>query len=284
MVTITDMMRPLIEEFLKLNQSVKVNTAQFSEGQIVTAKLGALIGNIVATHKVAGFTSHSGKRFCSWCNVLNTNITKMTIGRLLNQRDTLACARDWLNSTAGVRKKLVKQTGVRSLELNRLPWNPIRNVVLGVMYNCRNQRKLEVPGKVEMKQPYGGTFWSVAQKKRLVAFVFEVVSVKNGKLKSSEWHTLFAIHLPLAAISVFCESEAFDECLQKNKNAIDNSTALVRCTNIVSSNKVSPQDPEDKTYMRTSQMIFPEIKILPNHHYVLQIPQQLKWWGPLMAV
>ncbi|KNZ56865.1 hypothetical protein VP01_22g4 [Puccinia sorghi] len=249
MVTITNVMRPLIDEFLKLNRSVKVNTAQFSEGRIVTAKLGALIGDIVATHKVAGFTSHSGKRFCSWCDVLNTNITKMTIRRLRNQRDTLARARDWSNSTAGVRKKLVKQTGVRSSELNRLPyWDPVMNVVLGVMHNWfegvlqhhfrfrwgfngnYTTDTSEDGNKAEIEEAYGGTFWSVAQKKRLVAFVLEVVvpsgvtqmpkgfgSVKNGKLKASEWHTLFAIHLPLAAISVFCESKVVDECLQKNR-------------------------------------------------------------------
>ncbi|KNZ61148.1 hypothetical protein VP01_14467g1, partial [Puccinia sorghi] len=99
-------------------------------------KLGALIGDVVATHKVAGFSSHSAKRFCSWCDVLNTEIAQMQMGRSQTQMATLAAARKWTDATQTAQKKLVKQTGVQISELNRLTyWDPAKNVVLGIMHN-----------------------------------------------------------------------------------------------------------------------------------------------------
>jgi hypothetical protein len=121
---------------MKLNEPFKIKSHQFPEGQKITARIGALIGNVVATHKVAGFTSHSGKRLCSWCDVMDTNIAEMKIGRLRSTMATLSSAQEWFDATATDQKKLVRKTGVRLSELNRLSyWDPVNNVVLGVMHN-----------------------------------------------------------------------------------------------------------------------------------------------------
>jgi hypothetical protein len=86
------------------------------------------------------------------------------------------------------------------------------------------------------------SFWSDAMKKKLITAVLEVVvptgmtrmprrfgAAKNGKLKASEWHALFAIHLPLASLDVFIGRD-IDERSARNLNAIKNICALVRCT------------------------------------------------------
>jgi hypothetical protein len=117
-----------------LDASNKIH--KFSEGQHVTARLGALLGDVVATHKVAGFASHLATKPCSWCHVIHIKLAEMEIGQLHNQRATLAASRDWLKADLTERKKLVKQSGVQSSELNCLPyWDLVRSVVLGVMHN-----------------------------------------------------------------------------------------------------------------------------------------------------
>jgi hypothetical protein len=89
-----------------------------------------------ATHKVAGFSSHSTKKPCSWCNVVNTKLPNMKIGQPCNQIATLATLQRWLDADPTKQKKLLKDTGVHSSELNCLPyWDPIKNVVLGDMHN-----------------------------------------------------------------------------------------------------------------------------------------------------
>ncbi|KAA1121366.1 hypothetical protein PGTUg99_016125 [Puccinia graminis f. sp. tritici] len=98
-------------------------------------------------------------------------------------------------------------------------------------------------------------FLSVAQKEKLDESVLDVVvptgitqmprglgTKKNGKLKASEWHTLFAIHLPLALLDIFLESGDIDEDLRLNQTALDNICALVRCTNLVSSKRITGED------------------------------------------
>jgi hypothetical protein len=64
---------------------------------------------------------------------------------------------------------------------------------------------------------------------------------------------------------------------------------LVCCTNIVASKEINIQDCDSFAngygiYTKKSFWLFPELKILPNHHYALHIPEQLQWWGSLMAV
>ncbi|MBW0579164.1 hypothetical protein O181_118879, partial [Austropuccinia psidii MF-1] len=59
-------MRPLIDELILLNPGIKIKTPNHPYGRSVVIKIMCLIGDIVATHKVGGFMSHSAKKFCSW--------------------------------------------------------------------------------------------------------------------------------------------------------------------------------------------------------------------------
>ncbi|MBW0594257.1 hypothetical protein O181_133972, partial [Austropuccinia psidii MF-1] len=135
--TINNILKPLVDELLKLNQTVNIQTYQHSNGRNVSVKLAALIGNIVATHKVSRFALHSAHRLCSWCEVTKKDIEKVVVGKCRNKRDTLELSIRWHHQKQ-IRKResLVKKTGVRWSELNRLPyWDPSKDVVLGMMHN-----------------------------------------------------------------------------------------------------------------------------------------------------
>jgi hypothetical protein len=144
-------------------------------------------------------------------------------------------------------------------------------------------------------------FWSDGIKAKLISAVLEVIvpagvtrmprgfgKAKNGKLKASEWQTLYSIHLPLCSLDIFIGRDV-EESLIRNQDVIRNICALIHCTNIVASNKITNKDceifaREYKIYTTTSKELFPNLKILPNHHYTLHMPSQLRWWGPLMSV
>ncbi|KNZ54732.1 hypothetical protein VP01_2872g7 [Puccinia sorghi] len=88
------------------------------------------------------------------------------------------------------------------------------------------------------------TFWSNPIKRKLITAVGEVVvptgvnwmprrfgMSKNGKLKASEWHTLFSIHLPLAWVDMLIGRD-IEKSLRRNGDTIQNLAALIQCTNI----------------------------------------------------
>ena len=70
---------------------------------------------------------------------------------------------------------------------------------------------------------------------------------------------------------------------------IENIAKLCCCTQIVLANKHTESDCEEfrtmyNRYNETSRGLFNDNRILPNHHYALHVPEQLRYWGPLMAV
>lgn len=145
-------------------------------------------------------------------------------------------------------------------------------------------------------------YGQIAKKKSFLHSVSEVVvptgvtkmpnglgTAKNGKLKTSKWHSLFAIHAPLVCIDLFIYSDNFDACFEKNKNSINNLWALVTCTIIIGSKKILIKHKHQfqgayNTYLKTLINLYPSLQVLPNHHYALHIPDQLSHWGPLMQL
>ncbi|KAI7963216.1 hypothetical protein MJO29_003643 [Puccinia striiformis f. sp. tritici] len=111
---------------------------------------------------------------------------------------------------------------------------------------------------------------------------------KHGKLKASEWHSLFSTYLPLSLINFFVDNPA--KCAtDNNQNLLLNFSSLVICTNIVSLKSINDSDSNKlaeaySLYTETSKLVFDSPKILPNHHYALHLPEQMKWWGPLSNV
>ncbi|MBW0593242.1 hypothetical protein O181_132957, partial [Austropuccinia psidii MF-1] len=120
---------------------------------------------------------------------------------------------------------------------------------------------------------------------------FAIGELKTGKLKASEWHSLFSLYLPLAIMdipSVTCYGLGQNEG-SKAKLLLDNLSSLTICTNILASrcvNEINCNEfiKEYDNHCQTSQQLFMDITIVPNHHYALHLADQMKWWGPLLAI
>lgn len=65
--TINHVLSPIVDELLVLNEGIQVCTNNFPNVRLVQIKLLGLVGDVVATHKVAGYASHSTTYFCSYC-------------------------------------------------------------------------------------------------------------------------------------------------------------------------------------------------------------------------
>ncbi|MBW0555342.1 hypothetical protein O181_095057 [Austropuccinia psidii MF-1] len=107
MVTMNNVLKPLVNELIELNKTIRIQTYQEPEGQNVRVKLQALLSDIIATHKVAGFTSHSRRKFCSWCEVIKADIAKMEIRKPQDKNSTKALAMRWHDEQQKTQQKLL---------------------------------------------------------------------------------------------------------------------------------------------------------------------------------
>lgn len=327
MTTITHILTPLVDELIQLDKGFSVPTPRYPKGRKVTVRLGCLIGDIVATHKVAGFTSHAGRLFCTWCHCLQKDVGTMMIARLRDRRSVLDAAHRWKEcQTVKARDDTRRATGVRWSELNRLEyWDPVKSVGLGIMHNWfegvlqhhfryRWAFENNKDGSNEVQstddesntnQPSGPGWLSEAMIKKILKNLQQVIvpqgttrvpkglgTKANGKLKASEWHSLFATHLPLAALDVFIGDYgkfSSGDSGPLNDLIFENFVALVECTHIIGARKVTSSDSKRfgeiyQQYTSTSVGISEDIKIVPNHHYALHTPAQMQWYGPLLSV
>ncbi|KNF00096.1 hypothetical protein PSTG_06717 [Puccinia striiformis f. sp. tritici PST-78] len=74
-------MRPLVDKLVELTAPFNLSRSQHPNGRMIQIKLLPLIGDLGATHKIAGYASHSANHFCSWCNVHRDNREKLKLGK-----------------------------------------------------------------------------------------------------------------------------------------------------------------------------------------------------------
>ncbi|MBW0529428.1 hypothetical protein O181_069143 [Austropuccinia psidii MF-1] len=137
MITINNIMRPLMAKLILLSPATKIKTPNHPHGQSVVIKIVCLIGDIVATHKVGGFMSHSAKKFCSWCELQDHEREELKLGKPCNQMLALGASHQWYNTgTLRLQQMFAKRSGIRLSEINCLPyWDPVTNIALGPLYN-----------------------------------------------------------------------------------------------------------------------------------------------------
>ncbi|MBW0542284.1 hypothetical protein O181_081999 [Austropuccinia psidii MF-1] len=68
-----------------------------------------------------------------------------------------------------------------------------------------------------------------------------------------------------------------------------NECILIQCTQIVGARSVTQEDGQlfsqaYNTYQTTSNVLFPNVRTTPNHHYAMHIPKQVSRWGPLNGI
>ncbi|MBW0473718.1 hypothetical protein O181_013433 [Austropuccinia psidii MF-1] len=96
-------------------------------------------------------------------------------------------------------------------------------------------------------------------------------SPKHGKLKAMQWVSLWKYAIPLIILNLFVADVNNIEKLVNRYNLLQNTTFLVRCTNFITSWRLKKSIGRnfEKTYYKygkTSQNVFENVKILPNHH------------------
>ncbi|MBW0492141.1 hypothetical protein O181_031856 [Austropuccinia psidii MF-1] len=135
--TVNHLLKPIVDELIKLDSDLFIPTYQHPAGRWIQVKLLSVYGDIIATKKVVGFASHSATKFCSFCHAKTSELSLLQLSAKREKNETLAAAKA---SKAAISKnaqgKLLKSTGVRWSELNRLAyWDPSQHVVLGMMHN-----------------------------------------------------------------------------------------------------------------------------------------------------
>ncbi|KAF9016539.1 hypothetical protein BDZ89DRAFT_1216320 [Hymenopellis radicata] len=114
-------------------------TYYFPNGVDVASRIIPLIADLLASRKTAGYLSHSANAFCSFCELLisdieNLNYTEWVARTGANVRMQ---AEEWKNCpTISGKKEIAKRNGVRWTPLHDLEyWNPVQYVILGFMHN-----------------------------------------------------------------------------------------------------------------------------------------------------
>ncbi|MBW0473225.1 hypothetical protein O181_012940 [Austropuccinia psidii MF-1] len=104
-ITISNTLKPLVDEFLVLSKGLNVNTYKYPHGQKMVAQLLPLVGYLVTIHKVVGFGSHSESQFCCWCTSELTRLPTLKIRTRRNAVDILQAAQAWKEAKSLGHKK-----------------------------------------------------------------------------------------------------------------------------------------------------------------------------------
>ncbi|KNZ45587.1 hypothetical protein VP01_7g27 [Puccinia sorghi] len=133
MTKISHILSPPVDELLMLNTGVFIKTHNFPIRQWLSIHLGALIGNILVSHKIADFSLHLANFFCSWCKCKESELMHMQIGRNLKQCEAQVQALWWRgSSTLSNQTQFLKHHGTCWSELNCLPyWDSVKNLAKG---------------------------------------------------------------------------------------------------------------------------------------------------------
>ncbi|KNZ43675.1 hypothetical protein VP01_999g1 [Puccinia sorghi] len=78
MITMSNILKPLVDELLLLNDGVQMSSFKFPNGQ-----------------KVAGFASHAATKFCSYCFCPKQELSQLCVGKLRVGRATISQSLRW---------------------------------------------------------------------------------------------------------------------------------------------------------------------------------------------
>ncbi|MBW0518690.1 hypothetical protein O181_058405 [Austropuccinia psidii MF-1] len=270
-VTISNILRPLINQLLVLKDGVQITT--FS--------------------KPEGVASHSANYFCPWCTARLPDLKLIKIGETRNGLDILRAAEDWKNSkTLSKQNDIQKKTGVQWSKLNRLPsHNPNMHLPLGIPHNLlegvlaehfrfrwgfqdetqekkralkeetikkrrclNNHQEYELDQEsneskheddLELRKGIGGGLFTTEELKMFCYILADLIlptgvgklpkmleASKNGKLKASDWLTLFDLVLPLIFLEIFFHGEEQISSKSKRGQFLQNTGHLAQCTRI----------------------------------------------------
>jgi hypothetical protein len=138
-VTITNVLEPVISQVAPLQTGRVFRTYRYPAGKSYCVAVLPLLGDLVAIRKAGGFSAHSANLFCSFCDLTMDKIDCLDHEgwKLRDGAQVRANGFDWLAATTKVkREEIRKKTGNRFSALHRLLYrDPVRHTVLGPMHN-----------------------------------------------------------------------------------------------------------------------------------------------------
>lgn len=137
MSTISHVLAGTVDELLLLEKGFTTRTRRWPNGRMVRVKLLPILGDVVGIHKAAGFASHSANLYCSFCWGKSDDLKEMRIGKLRTAEEVKHTSHLWKQAkTLNRKEEILKSTGVRWSEFNRLPYrDPVLDKPLGMMHN-----------------------------------------------------------------------------------------------------------------------------------------------------
>jgi hypothetical protein len=112
---------------------------------------------------------------------------------------------------------------------------------------------------------------------------------RHGKLKAAQWYTLFGYIIPLVILDLYLDDIRNIDTESNQAQFIMNTAYLAQCTNILFSREITESHIKrfKERYKRYSEKVgalFADVKVQPNHHCALHIPDHMRGWGPLSKV
>lgn len=112
---------------------------------------------------------------------------------------------------------------------------------------------------------------------------------RHGRLKAAQWYTLFAYVVPLVILDLYVDTVSNIDVNSNRSKFLCNTGYLVQCTHIICSRSLRDNDAKrfqinyEKYSCRIGEL-FGTVKVQPNHHYALHVPEQIRAWGPPIAL
>ncbi|WAQ82479.1 hypothetical protein PtA15_2A796 [Puccinia triticina] len=251
----------IADELITLDAGIVIPTYKFPAGRFVHIKLLCVYGDVLATKKVVGYASHLATKFCSFCHALQSNISQLQLSARREKAETIHSASNSKNAKSKTaQEEILKKTGVRWSELNQLVyWDPSRHLVLGVMHNWLEATQSSKRAKMD---------------------TVELAMWIDNKDVSDESEDDEDISLDGGLGGTFFSADDI--------NTFRTGMSHVCCVRLFArrfkSGDIKQFEIHYKKYLDSVGGLFEGVKVQPNHHFSLHIPQQMASWGPLAGV
>ncbi|MBW0478447.1 hypothetical protein O181_018162 [Austropuccinia psidii MF-1] len=259
MLTINNILLPLVNELLELNNGVTICTPKFPRGRKVVIKIDFR----KKPARPRGIRWSELNRLPYWNPVLNV---------------TLGVMHNWFEGILQHHFKYQWGFGLRNQYQHHDSNNECSS---GSKVIClAESNALSKSGNLSdsIKRQLLSNIRLVVVPKGVTRMRKQLGEPKSGALKASEWNALFNVYIPLSIIDIaysFPQDSLFNIEL-----FLINLCALVQCTNLVSSKKTKKEDSIKfsqtyETYQKTSFDLFENIRLQPNHHYAMHLPDHI---------
>ncbi|KNZ53003.1 hypothetical protein VP01_3373g1 [Puccinia sorghi] len=272
--------------------------------------LGAntLSGDLPATQKVAGFASATATHFCLMCHVRNNQLAKLKIGPIREKYETLASVKKSMEAeSANAQDAILKETGHVVLgimttglkaccrligDIDGSLWHKAirKRQRQGIDVNSTKTASSSTKADTEDTDlVLGGAMINVVLPSGLAKLPTNLGEERHGKLKAAQWYSLFAYIILLVIWDLYLENIENINTQSTRAKFIMNKAYLIQCTNVLFAREITGAqnnffESNYKKYCDSVASLFADVKIQPNHHCSLHIPNQIRAWGPLPRV